>query len=61
MKNIAPHITRQRLLIEGYFETPVKRNTIIQFFNGITKTLELRTYGKPSIHATGGEGKSIIV
>ncbi len=59
MKNIAPKITRQRLLIEGYFEIDVKKKTVTDFFEGITKELKLRAYGKPSIHETGGKGKAI--
>ncbi|VVC04160.1 Uncharacterised protein [Candidatus Burarchaeum australiense] len=59
MKNIAPGIMRQRLVIEGFYEIPVSRATILRFFAGITKALGLRTYGKPTIHATGGKGKAI--
>lgn len=59
MKNLAPNITRQRLLIEGFFEVPVREKQIVLFFKGITRELGLRAYGKPTIHATGGKGKSI--
>jgi S-adenosylmethionine decarboxylase len=59
MKDLAPHITRQRLVVEGFFEREVKRETIVEFFDHITKELELRTYGEPSIHMTSGEGKEI--
>lgn len=59
MKNIAPHITRQRLVVEGFFTIPVNKKEILGFFRGITKELELRTYGKPTIHATSNNGKSI--
>ncbi len=59
MKNLAPHIIRQRLLIEGYFTIDVKQETIRKFFKEITKDLKLRVYGKPSIHATSGKGKNI--
>ena len=50
MKKIAPHITRQRLVIEGFFDRQVVRKDITSFFEGITKELGLRVYGKPSIH-----------
>ncbi len=59
MKNLAPDITRQRLLIEGFFEIEVDRRTINSFFEDITKTLGLRTYRKPIIYATGKRGKAI--
>ncbi len=60
MKDLAPHITRQRLIIEGFFKrSSIKRKQILQYFRGITAELNLRTYGKPTIHATGNLGKSI--
>lgn len=59
MKDIAPHITRQRLLIEGFFTVSIQENDIIKFFNEITKELDLKVYGKPTIHATGYQGKKI--
>ncbi|MFA5077447.1 MAG: S-adenosylmethionine decarboxylase [Candidatus Micrarchaeia archaeon] len=59
MRDIAPHITRQRLVVEGFFEIPVRRKTILAFFRGITRELGLHTYGKPTIHATGNIGKAI--
>jgi S-adenosylmethionine/arginine decarboxylase-like enzyme len=59
MKDIAPHITRQRLVVEGFFEGNVDRKKILDFFDGITKHLKFRVYGKPIIHATGGQGKKI--
>ena len=59
MKNLAPDITRQRLLIEGFFTINVNEKIIIKFLKEITKSLKLRVYGKPSIHATGGKGKTI--
>ena len=57
MKNIAPHITRQRLLIEGHFTIPVNGKTVEKYFAGISKHLSLRVYGKPIIFSPGGEGK----
>jgi hypothetical protein len=51
MKNIAPDIIRQRLLIEGYYEIPVDETTIREYFRAITQALELRAYGAPTIFA----------
>ncbi len=59
MKKIAPQITRQRLVIEGFFKREIVESDIIYFFEGITTELGLRVYGKPSIHATGNRGKKI--
>ena len=49
MKNIAPEITRQRLLIEGYCQVDVNESTIRDYFYGIAQKLDLRIYGKPII------------
>ncbi|MBI2130087.1 hypothetical protein HYU07_07730 [Candidatus Woesearchaeota archaeon] len=59
MKNLAPKITRQRLVIEGFFEINVTRKVMVEFFNGITRNLNLKMYGKPIIYATGKKGKAI--
>lgn len=59
MRNLAPNITRQRLLVEGFFTIPVSKATVLSFFKGITKELGLRVYGNPTIHVTGGKGKKI--
>ena len=59
MKNLAPNITRQRLLIEGFYKIDADKSVIINYFNTITKSLNLRMYGKPIIFSPGGEGKDI--
>jgi hypothetical protein len=58
MRDLAPDIVRQRLLIEGYFSANVDEAVIRDFFAGITEELGLRTYGKPTIHAPGGKGRA---
>jgi S-adenosylmethionine decarboxylase len=57
MKNLAPNLFRQRLLIEGFYQIDVEKNVIAKYFNELTKSLELRMYGEPIIFATGGVGK----
>lgn len=57
MKNLAPQITRQRLLIEGFYQIDVDKDTIKKYFEGITNHLSLRMYGEPIIFSPGGEGK----
>ena len=59
MKDIAPNIKRQRLLVEGFFEINIDENKILEFYDEILKKLNLRTYGKPIIHSTGNQGKEI--
>lgn len=57
MKDLAPNIKRQRLLIEGFYQIDVNKNTIAEYFRIITSALELRMYGEPIIFSPGGEGK----
>ncbi len=57
MKNIAPNILRQRLLIEGYYQVKVDKQFIDTYFKKITRSLKLKMYGKPIIFSPGGLGK----
>jgi S-adenosylmethionine decarboxylase len=57
MKNLAPDITRQRLLIEGFYEVDADKSVIVEYFNEITVALGLRMYGEPIVFSPGGEGK----
>ena len=57
MKDLAPDILRQRLLIEGYFSIDVGEDEVGQFLQELARHLKLRTYGVATVHATGGEGK----
>jgi hypothetical protein len=49
IKNLAPHVFRQRLLIEGFYTIAVDRDCIEQYLLGLTASLALRTYGAPII------------
>ena len=57
MKNLAPSIKRQRLLIEGFYRIDADKSVIDAYFRGITEYLSLRMYGEPIIFSPGGEGK----
>ena len=57
MKNLAPNIFRQRLLIEVFYKIKVDKKVVGKYFKEITKTLKLRMYGKPIIFSPGGIGK----
>lgn len=57
MKNLAPSIQRQRLLLEGFYQRTVTQDTIAEYFRHITSALDLRMYGEPIIFSPGGEGK----
>ncbi len=57
MKNLAPKIVRQRLLIEGFYHISVNKETIEEYFEKVTKSLNLKAYGKPTIFSPEGVGK----
>ena len=57
MRKIAPQITRQRLLIEGYYGIDVGKETIADYFKSVCAVLGLRMYGEPIIFSPGGLGK----
>ena len=59
LTTIAPDIFRKRLIIEGYFQREIDSATLVEFFQHITSTLNLRTYADPVIHQTGGQGKEV--
>lgn len=57
MKNLAPNITRQRFLIEGFYKKHVDEQAIRDYFKAVTDALELRMYGEPIIFSPGCDGK----
>jgi hypothetical protein len=59
VKNLAPEIHRQRLLIEGYFTRAVDEATVRDYLLSLAAALDLRTYGEPVVFAPGsGMGKA---
>ncbi|MGH9391547.1 MAG: hypothetical protein ACRD1Z_18240 [Vicinamibacteria bacterium] len=59
LTTIAPDIFRKRLLIEGFYRREVTHEILEEYFEHVTRELGLRTYGKPIIHRTSGQGKEI--
>lgn len=53
----APDITRQRLLLEGYYKREVDRHAVEDYFKTITEKLALKMYGNPIIYSPEGLGK----
>lgn len=59
MKNLAPAIFRQRLLVEGYYTIDLTQTTLQAYLQGVAAHLNLRTYGEPVIFApASGMGKA---
>ncbi|MBK8908234.1 MAG: hypothetical protein IPM60_10095 [Rhodospirillales bacterium] len=49
MKDLAPDIFRQRLLIEGFFSGEMSRDRLRVFLLQLAAALDLRAYGEPVI------------
>jgi S-adenosylmethionine decarboxylase len=58
VRDLAPDILRQRLLLEGYYSAPVDRSAVEGYLTGVAGKLGLRTYGAPIVHTPHGIGKS---
>ena len=58
MRNLAPHVFRQRLLIEGFYTTDVTRERIAAYLQGVAGHLGLKAYGEPTIHSPAGIGSA---
>jgi S-adenosylmethionine decarboxylase len=57
MENIAPDITRQRLLLEGFYTHLIGEDEVKSYLIELASHLNLRSYGTPIVHAPGGKGK----
>lgn len=58
MKNLAPEIFRQRLIIEGYYSIHITKEILKEYLIDIAEHLDLRIYGDPIIFSpSSGMGK----
>jgi S-adenosylmethionine decarboxylase len=57
MRDFAPEILRQRLLVEGYFTVDVDEDRVEAYLHGVAAHLDLRSYGQPVIFAPSGIGR----
>ena len=49
MRDLAPDIFRQRLLVEGFYSGEMTETRVREYLLGIAKHLELRTYADPIV------------
>jgi len=47
MKDLEPRIFRQRLIIEGHYNTEIDGKNIREFLNKLSKVLEMRIFSGP--------------
>ena len=58
MRDLAPDIFRQRLLIEGRYSIDVDRAAVEKYLIDVASSLGLRSYGSVIVHAPAGAGKA---
>ena len=58
IRDLAPDIVRQRLLIEATFTVATDETHVDDFLHGLAAHLDLRTYAQSTIVAPGGLGKA---
>lgn len=58
MKNLAPHIYRQRLLIEGFYARPVDEAAVLEYFRTILAGLGMTAAGDPAVNSSLGKGRT---
>ena len=58
MRDLAPDITRQRLLIEGHYTSAIDQATVERYLVELAAALGLRAYGAPIVHSPSGTGKA---
>lgn len=58
MKDLAPELYRQRLLIEGKYEIEVQVDTINQFFDALLSGLGMTAAGDAVVNSSVGQGQS---
>ena len=61
MKDLAPSVIRQRLLIEATYKKNVARSDVEEHLRKLPEILNLRIYTEPVVYSPGGKGKEIKV
>lgn len=56
MKDLAPDIFRQRLLIEGIYEIEVDETAVRRFFDTLLTGLSVSAAGEPLVNSSLGQG-----
>ena len=56
MRDLAPGIVRQRLLVEGFFTVRLDGEAVAGYLTGIAAHLGLKAYGPPQVHSPQGLG-----
>ena len=55
MKNLAPDIYRQRLIIEGFYTIDLTKERLADYLLAVAAHVDLRTYGEPIVFSPAPE------
>jgi hypothetical protein len=58
MKDLAPEIYRQRAVIEGYPNKPLKDDEIKEYLKGLSKAIDMITLTEPVTHRSDTYGEA---
>jgi S-adenosylmethionine/arginine decarboxylase-like enzyme len=58
MKDLAPEIYRQRAVIEGYPNKPLKAGEIKEYLKGLSKAIDMITLTEPVTHRSDTYGEA---
>lgn len=58
-ERLAPHIFRQRLLIEGFYSCSLDETTVSEFLEALAGSLQLGTYCAPFVSSSRGVGADV--
>lgn len=59
MRDLAPEVFRQRLLIEATYQRTITKADVEQYLRELPAKLELQIYSDPVVYSPGGEGQTI--
>jgi len=59
MRNLAPDVFRQRLLIEATYERAIDKRDVEEFLRELPRQLGLRIYSEPVVYSPSGVGAEI--
>jgi len=59
MKDLAPQVSRQRLLIEAKYACVVSKSDVERYLRELPAALDLRIYSAPVVYSPGGEGRAM--
>jgi len=58
MRDLAPQVFRQRLIVEAIYARELDAEVVEEFLLGLAGEMGLKVYGKPLVHSPAGMGSA---